>query len=155
MNQSFMSKFPWGEPTYFKEKLLAMAMDRYTLSSEDMEKYGICLQWIDFIPKLHTIRPVSDRYKVGQMQQPFYWLGKPYKDPIYRFMPMIPLVSKQTISIRGTYPNINVAIDGRNITYNELKQLAKNDGFSCVEDFFIWFNKDFEGEIRHYTDLRY
>ena len=36
-----------------------------------------------------------------------------------------------------------------------LRELAKNDGFESVEDFFAYFNKDFKGKIIHWTDLQY
>ena len=37
----------------------------------------------------------------------------------------------------------------------QMEQLAKNDGFDSVDDFFLWFSKDFTGKIIHWTDLRY
>ena len=36
-----------------------------------------------------------------------------------------------------------------------LEQLAINDGFNNYEDFFKWFSSDFQGQIIHWTDLRY
>lgn len=36
-----------------------------------------------------------------------------------------------------------------------LENLVRNDGFDSVEDFFEWFNKDFDGKIIHWTNLRY
>jgi len=39
--------------------------------------------------------------------------------------------------------------------FEEMKQLAKNDGFESVEDFFKWFNKDATLKIIHWTDFRY
>ena len=38
---------------------------------------------------------------------------------------------------------------------NELKELAINDGFDSVEQFFQWFNEDFEGQIIHWSDKKY
>lgn len=36
-----------------------------------------------------------------------------------------------------------------------MEQLAKNDGFDSIEDFFKWFNTDFSGVIIHWTDFLY
>lgn len=36
-----------------------------------------------------------------------------------------------------------------------IEQLAKNDGFDSVEDFFKWFHSDYQGKIIHWTDFRY
>lgn len=38
---------------------------------------------------------------------------------------------------------------------NGIDQLAENDGFDCVDDFFDWFSSDFKGKIIHWTYLRY
>lgn len=37
----------------------------------------------------------------------------------------------------------------------EIKLLAKNDGFLSLEDFLNWFNNDFEGQIVHWSGLKY
>ena len=37
----------------------------------------------------------------------------------------------------------------------DLINLAKNDGFENIEDFFKWFNKDFKGKIIHWTKFKY
>ena len=37
----------------------------------------------------------------------------------------------------------------------QLNQLAKNDGFKRVSDFFEWFDSDFKGKIIHWTDFKY
>lgn len=58
---------------------------------------------------------------------------------------------------------IEVTINDRYLTWNEIEKLAKNDGFESYEDFFNWFypvikkNKDecFSGRIIHWTDFRY
>jgi len=59
-----------------------------------------------------------------------------------------------------------VYIDNKNIGgyFPELKyfnctstieQLAKNDGFYSVREFFAWFDENFTGKLIHWTDLRY
>ena len=170
MNQSFSTIFPWGEETHFVEKLWRMALNESKFSQNDLYDYGIkyFVQFkrsfddpMNYNPKLHTIRGISNRYKVRQLQQPFIWTGKPYKEPIFRFMPLLPLISKQKIEIiwlkrLGKFGRIPfVIIDGKLKRFSVIEKLAKNDGFDSIQYFFEWFNKDFEGEIRHYTDLKY
>ena len=33
--------------------------------------------------------------------------------------------------------------------------LARNDGFEGLQDFYNWFDKPFKGKIIHWTDLKY
>jgi len=50
---------------------------------------------------------------------------------------------------------VGVLIDGRIISEEETEQLAKNDGFDSVKEFFEWFNEDFEGRLIHWTEFKY
>ena len=68
----------------------------------------------------------------------------------------------QTIEIRydnkdSDYPA--VIIDGwTHRVYhrpNKILQVAMNDGFKNLNDFFKWFNSDFKGKIIHWTDFIY
>jgi len=36
-----------------------------------------------------------------------------------------------------------------------MEQLAINDGFDCIDDFFAWFNTDFTGKIIWFVDKKY
>lgn len=54
-----------------------------------------------------------------------------------------------------SYQNVIVWIDGRELSYREMDELAKNDGFENQNDFFKWFKSDFRGKIIHWTKLRY
>lgn len=159
-----MTIFPWGKSTHFVEQLWNMISNRNMISEEESNKwhefgseieryYDYSYSYSFEKEKLHTIRKKSDRYKVGQMQQPFIWTGKPYKDPIYRFMPPMPLISKQEILIT---PSFWIFVGGKSLKSNDVDKLALNDGFDNTDDFFKWFTKrPFLGEIRHYTDLKY
>ena len=51
----------------------------------------------------------------------------------------------------------NIWIDGIKCTWDEIEDLAINDGFDSVDDFWWWFDqyKSFEGKIIHWTELRY
>ena len=48
-----------------------------------------------------------------------------------------------------------VLVDNIHINDFWLLELAYNDGFNSIEEFFKWFNKDFKGRIIHWTDMRY
>lgn len=48
-----------------------------------------------------------------------------------------------------------VKIDGRKLTEPEIQQLAWNDGFDNLVDFWMWFADGFKGKIIHWTELRY
>lgn len=120
--------------------------------------------------KLHTIREDKhDRWKPGTMID--FFINARRKN-MFRFAPRIPVVSVQKIQI--AYENANpmdldcvfVYVDGKLIyrrfsngqavgVFNKMSQLATNDGFWSIDDFFAWFNKDFKGKIIHWTDLKY
>ena len=48
-----------------------------------------------------------------------------------------------------------IKIDGRNLTQDEVQQLAWNDGFDNLIDFWMWFADGFKGKIIHWTEMRY
>jgi hypothetical protein len=139
----FKQKFPWGSPTNFKEKILAGT-------------------------KIHSIREdPHGRWKPGTkihmahgVRTKNYWC----------FRDTECCKSVQSIHINYYYtgypmaPSIELIIDGE-LFYKlgnkfveidrGMIELAKNDGFDSVEDFFKWFDKDFSGKIIHWTNFRY
>ena len=50
-----------------------------------------------------------------------------------------------------------VYVECRELTTDEIEELAINDGFDSVADFWDYFSSygDFEGRIIHWTDLKY
>ena len=120
-------------------------------------------------PKLHTIRlDPPNRWKAGMNIQMVY-RGKNYsiEDHFNKGIPELErCVSVQKIKMWWTgslsphenpsdrYPvyHLNCLVDGKRI---DIEQLSVNDGFESVDDFRKWFNKDFEGRLIHWTDLRY
>jgi len=173
MKLAFMLKFPTWEHTYFIEKLWAMKLredlnNRYSFDAY-VNNASKCKIWISpfaYAPKIHTIRGQSDRFKIGQIVQPFVWTYKPYKsnpDPTipsqFNFMPPLKIVSKQRFDLVMNLPNQDrpfVYIDNKRFDPDEVKQLSINDGFNSVEHFFQYFNKPVENmEIRHFTNLKY
>lgn len=168
MKLPFMLKFPWGEETHFIEKLWAMrTLDEinYLRSLYQMQATEFNIQFENgaFTPKLHTIRNASDRFKVGQLVQPFIWTYKPYKknpNPLipaqFDFMPAIKIVSKQRFDLDKFHGCLWPFIDENEMPLNEVSNLAQNDGFNNDEHFFQYFNKPVENmEIRHFTHLTY
>lgn len=115
-----------------------------------------------YTPKIHTIRhDDKNRWKEGMMID--FFINSRTKD-MFRFAPRLPVVSTQEIRIIHDN-NIWVYIDGTAIGHSGMKydhpaflkltELAHNDGFSSVIDFFLWFDEDFTGKIIHWTDKRY
>lgn len=59
----------------------------------------------------------------------------------------------QKIRIEGR----DIWIDDVVLNWNEVDDLAMNDGFDCVDDFWAWFDQysPFTGKIIHWTSLIY
>ena len=133
----YKKQFPWGLPTCFKGKI------------------------IDGIKK-HTIRDDKhDRWRAGRRINHCHLVRTKYFDNFYNN----DCIGIQKITIIH-YPNkASVYIDDKLIGhwsktfevtyYQKLKQLAKNDGFDSMSDFFRWFDTNFTGKIIHWTELRY
>lgn len=45
----------------------------------------------------------------------------------------------------------SVIVNNRRLGYSEICQLAKNDGFSNVNEFAEWFNSSFKGRLIHWS----
>lgn len=138
---SYKQKFPWGKPTHFEQKI----------------KDGI---------KIHTFREdPHDRWKAGR----HIHHANGVRTKKYNCFQEDDCVSVQSIQIQyqffhGLAADVKIIIngdlkyhqDGLHVTGSDfLEELAKNDGFDSVEDFFRWFSSDFQGVIIHWTDFRY
>lgn len=173
-----------GKPTYFVDKIWTSLMEDLNydflrdylqfekLASKELENKNPFIKISDFKPKLHTIREdKNDRWKPGVMIDFFINARQPN---MFRFAPRIPVVSVQKIRIKYTEsssntPLIYIEVFGKNdykcldtfnpktkqSSFKHIEELAINDGFETVEDFFAYFNKDFTGKIIHWTDLKY
>lgn len=175
---SFSTKFKNGKPTNFVGKIwtgLFPIMDHsidewFPIIKECREKELIPLgeKIIDsigeFKGKLHTIREDKhNRWHAGVL---IHFTVFPRSSKMFQFAPVIPCKSVQKIEIsylpaRGwasiLLPKpVSISIDNRFLeSTKEVKQLAQNDGFDSVDDFFDWFKTDFTGKIIHWTDLKY
>lgn len=160
----FKQKFPWGEPTYFREKIwLAGTYKNITPGKKvlcDFSQGFQKISKIEIYPKLHTIR-AGNRWKAGDKIHMAYGVRTKNYEQFNKGISELEYVkSVQNFAIKwypgdDIHPNgsITVGIDGTII--DDVNQLAINDGFDDLLYFMKWFNKDFTGQIIHWTNLRY
>lgn len=167
-----------GKPNYFVEKIYVGLYDEGLVSISkiaelareplnvvpDSWKYIDTLRkaWGDYKGKLHTIRrDEHERWKAGNMIHPVINNRTPKR---FQFCPEIPCVSTQKIEIFYEEKTPNVYIEKQPFYYHtkrntfgeeKMLELAINDGFDSMEDFFNYFNTPFTGKILHWTDKRY
>lgn len=137
---SYKQKFPWKEPTNFKEKILAGT-------------------------KIHTIREDrSNRWHQGLTMQHCYYKGGMSPDFFfeseYKWQQPIMIFWKEGVKEENGYHFRSglvptVMISGTIASKETIEQLARNDGFDSGLMFLKYFNKDFSGKILHWTNLKY
>lgn len=161
MNLFFQQTWPkhigkWvGKPTYFVEKI----WERLQHEIKSEEDFNHWFGEVDSAghydalpfkvnPKLHTIRS-GNRWKVGDKIHMKIWTRRPYHSKTFQFAPVLEVRRVQDIEVwrSPNYMMSAVLVDGRHLTMREIRQLATNDGFDSVEQFFTYFNKPFEGQI--------
>ena len=154
------------KPTFFVEKILnCMHYDlKYGKELNDFLKYKrlgynksqeLINKIVSVKPKRHTIRRDSKkRWKLGNLIHFYIDTRSPLQ---YLFAPVIDCISTQKIEIIYNRGKIRVYINERQLPLSpsKVEELAINDGFDSVDDFFEWFNEDFTGKIIHWTDLKY
>lgn len=172
----FSTKFPKGKgalsgkETHFARKILnglsKEIKDDFIESLEvgklikfnNLFSFKDALLQINQNAKLHTIREdKKDRWKVGN--DIHFSINVRTKNQL-QFAPVVKVKSIQKVEmvIRGIKNErpINVYVDGKIIGVNNgLKELAINDGFDTLEDFYDYFKDGFTGKIIHWTDLKY
>jgi hypothetical protein len=151
MTLGYSQQFPWGKHTKFKEKIL-LGVGHFSMQPEK--------------PKLHSMREdAKDRWKPGMAIHHVYGNRTKARECFLENK----CISTQRVQIRyskvtgkdsmGNYVVVGnsriVLIDGRVMSDETVKQLAINDGFDSVEDFFRWFGENWSGKIIHWTKLRY
>ncbi|OWP80067.1 hypothetical protein BWK63_13030 [Flavobacterium covae] len=113
-------------------------------------------------PKIHTIRKdIENLWNKGVIIE--FWVGD-----FFKFAPENPVISTQKIVIRHIPLTISkgelrpvVWIDDKlyfdmaGINHPQMLELAQNDGFDTIEDFFKYFDKDYDGKIIHWTTKKY
>jgi hypothetical protein len=156
-----------GKETFFVEKVLGGLFDHMLISKQDWKLYTQDLvNMASHKEKYHTIREdKNNRWRAGVMID--FFINVRQKN-MFRFAPKVAVVSTQIIEIYYDYDhdfqkNIIVVWIDEMIFYNssgrrcdkKMLQFAQNDGFDTIEDFLAYFNKDYNGKIIHWTDLRY
>lgn len=115
--------------------------------------------------KLHTMREdPHDRWRAGM---DIHMVINNRTKNRFQFAPVVKCVSTQEVRISyqdyldgkyyvaGWFVSPRIIIDGRTILEHEVEELAINDGFESVNDFFAYFNSSCTKKIIHWTDLKY
>lgn len=181
MTLGFSTKWPKhmgelaGKPNYFPEKIHHSLMANRILSIKDRhnyriaheKKFGYVWDWDhpNIEQKKHTIR--EDLNNLWNPGMDIHMVINNRTKDRFQFAPVVKCVSMQDIIITEktmtVYDCINlkdhrvftVQVDGKYLSKYRIIELAINDGFDSVEDFFAYFNKDFKGKLIHWTNLKY
>lgn len=169
---SFSTKLN-NKSTYFVEKIWAGIENMFAENTEEGLRYLMPKEYFDcldlgfqnmkpFKSKLHTIREdKKNRWKSGLKIDFFINCRQPN---MFRFAPTLQVLNVQKIEInwfksieekRFWYKDTTISIDNRYLSASEVKDLALNDGFDSVEEFFNYFDNNFKGKIIHWTNLKY
>jgi len=156
------------QPNYFLEKIWLgllqgpgnLEESYYNYQRRYIEKFGKTWDGDSFgeflEPKIHTIRrDLDNEWKAGMDIQLVINLNSPDE---FQFVPTLKCQSVQRIQI--DYSNLindgpAVFIDYELMDRYSLAQLVVNDGFPTIDDFFLYFNEEFSGNLIHWTPLRY
>lgn len=103
--------------------------------------------------KIHTIREdKARRWKPGMAIH--FWSGNPrnvHRNPRQFAEGICTEVKEIEIKHAASMKNTIINIDGKRLTWPEMLQLARNDGFVSLADFLVWFNEDFKGVVIHWN----
>jgi len=152
-----------GKPTYFVERIHQSLKSTYFNDSVGFSPAHVPKDF-DFVmfpllePKHHTMRKdEKDRWKARNKID--FFINCRQKN-MFCFTPVLPVVSVQKVEIiydkvfgKTLYPEI--LIDNVKIHPMKLDELAQNDGFDTIEEFFEYFNENFTGKLIHWTNLKY
>ena len=159
-----------GQPTYFAEKINKCIVETrkdfgqaianyiaYDLIRIEHEMLQPTSFFNEIKSKKHTFREdEKDRWRKGRLIHPYYFNRT---KQAFQCAPIMKCTGIQHVSIIYFKGSPLVMIHNENDSYTVddslVDQMAINDGFNSVDDFFKWFNKDFHGKIIHWTDIRY
>lgn len=185
MNLGFSTLFPYdkkdigGQPTNFIKKIWKGIIDN-DLGLEEIKDYWYYsdnhldnISWDKEIifdtpcslcnGKIHTIRSdKKNRWNKGKIIHFKYWEGRPFHSNNVTFAPIIHCTGKERIIIvhpdKGTtkfHPYVIIGEEHIFFGDKRLHELAVNDGFDNVYEFFKYFDEYYEGFIIHWTNKRY
>ncbi len=165
MTLGFKTKFPWGEPTYFMQKIIASVP-----VPEDDPQSSPGNMFQSYTPKIHTIRE-GQRWKAGDL---LHMATGVRTKQYHRFNENIRSLwfvkSVQRFDLKLRSPDVCILFIDKNIMYSKnagegstvihglewMEQFVKNDGFESIEQFFRWFKEPVDnGQIIHWTDKKY
>lgn len=132
---SFKTKFPWGAPTNFEQKILD-GTKIHTIREGGRWKPGHKIHMANGV-RTKNYRCFDDS-KICKSTQSIVIINKPYLRSIE-----VDNKSLYWHSLHGEYHLASIEL------------LVRNDGFDSVDDFFRWFDTNFEGTIIHWTDFKY
>jgi hypothetical protein len=157
------------QPNYFLEKIWKGLLNGpgnleesyFSYQGRYIAKFGQCWdgdRFSDFLePKIHTIRrDLDNEWTPGMDIQLVINLNTIEE---FQFAPALKCQSVQRIQI--DYSKLidpsgpAVFVDYQLLDKPSLVDLVKNDGFPTVADFFSYFNEDFNGNLIHWTPLKY
>lgn len=159
------------ESTYFKKfggNLLSDPIEVSTVPVCCGEVTGGAkfITWDYLKPKLHTMREdLFDRWHAGRDIQ---FAINPRSRNYFQFAPTLPCISTQQVDILEMVMTSSshcyqtqdsrvwaIDVDGIRLKRTQIEELAINDGFESVEQFFTWFNKTATYKLIHWTTLKY
>lgn len=161
-----------GGDTWFSEKVVSCMHFKNKIGAEInpfLQNRGPFIEYViafEGDEKLHAIES-GKKYKAGDIAKPIS-VSPDGKE--FQFAPELKIVSVQDIEIsydRKSDPRwAHVVIGGvmgiifpylfiNEYENTSLEAIVENDGFESIDQFFQYFNEDFEGQILHFTDLRY
>jgi hypothetical protein len=167
MNISFRTHFPWldadgqPKPTHFAQQI------QNSLYQEPGQEPGQELQ--TFHEKLHTLRRLKGRRRFREGMDLVMTVGSRFKPLVFAeakcTSTQLVHMELQPVDEYAGY-NLLVDIDGQPLSQNQLRTLARNDGFPSPgmyvsRDFTRWFIMDLmqhgwcEYELVHWTPMRY
>jgi hypothetical protein len=153
---SFSLKDKNGQPTHFVEKIWNCLGITIWQPGNKVVNDLITIDISVTGAKKHTFREdKNNRWHVGSLIHFVVFNRTPRR---LQFAPVMRCKGVQKIIINRTSDYLNeteVYVDGRLLNKKEVQQLAWNDGFDNLIDFWMWFSEGFEGKIIHWTDLMY
>ncbi|MXV15240.1 hypothetical protein [Hufsiella ginkgonis] len=153
------------QPNYFVEKVWQSLFETWPgremsdAYSDYLLKYTATFgrewdgtQLEDLQPKYHSVRrDRHHRWKPGNL---IHFVVNNRTASRFQFAPALPCTSVQEIEFIVNENKI-LLIDGRELSYEEKKAFALNNGFDSIARMAQNSPKGFKGRIVHWTELRY
>lgn len=122
----------------------------------DWSEFQVASRAFEATPKKHTIRKdESDSWKAGNKIHAITGNRTPER---MQFAPIFECKSTQRIWIipeKGEILVEDSSLVFTPLSDSEKEDLAINDGFESLSQFFEYFTEEFEGKLIHWTDLKY